>query len=193
MTPSPTTPSPMTSSPMTPCAAMIDLHAKACSELFAVYGLSQHVQRAAATQARVHRASYASVLSATGEGIRLSSTMSVDTELLARTHPSGRPGVPDRELQDWCRELNNPLMGRVKNKLLRIGCEVATGLPVLVSGTDVAAVVAPELDHRQYFFSSQHGNMSFTLAMQLAPDFAFAAVSGADALEVKREGELSLF
>jgi hypothetical protein len=183
----------MTPSPMTPCAAMIDLHAKACGELFAVYGLSQHVQPAPAADAGVRRPSYASVLSATGDGIRLSSTMSVDTGLLARTHPSGRADVPDRELQDWCRELNNQLMGRVKNKLLRIGCEVATGLPVLVSGTDVAAVVGPELDHRQYFFSSRHGNMSFTLAMLLAPDFAFAAVSAAGAGEVKLEGELSLF
>ncbi len=85
-------------------------------------------------------------------------------------------------------------MGRVKNKLLRLGCEVSTGLPVLVSGTGVSVVVPPDVDSRQYFFTSDHGNMTFTLAMLFTPSFAFReSHEFASGEEVKREGEMSLF
>jgi hypothetical protein len=173
-----------------PCAVVIDLHAKSCAELFTTYGLTEHLRRDTSASPPPARPSYASVLSASGEGVRLSSTVSMDRVLLALTHPSGEAAAGDRDLEDWCRELNNQLMGRVKNKLLRLGCEVSTGLPVLVSGTGVSVVVPPDVDSRQYFFTSEHGNMTFTLAMLFTPSFAFR---DAPEEEVKREGELSLF
>ncbi len=80
----------------------------------------------------------------------------------------------------------------MKNKLLRMGCEVSTGLPVLVTGTGVSVVVPPDVDSRQYFFTSEHGSMTFTLAMLFTPSFAISASPVADE-DVKREGELSLF
>jgi len=177
---------------VSPCAVVIDLHAKSCAELFTVYGLTTHLHRDTSGARPSGRPSYASVLDAAGGGLRLSSTVSMDRELLALTHPSGVAAVRDRDLEDWCRELNNQLMGRVKNKLLRLGCEVTTGLPVLVSGTGVTVVVPPDIDSRQYFFTSEHGSMTFTLAMLFTPSFAFAASPVVDE-EVKREGELSLF
>lgn len=174
-----------------PCAVVIDLHAKSCAELFTVYGLTAHLRREASASRAPGRPSYASVLSAAGEGLRISSTVSMDREVLALTHPSGADSASERDVEDWCRELNNQLMGRVKNKLLRLGCEVSTGLPVLVSGTGVSVVVPPDVDSRQYFFTSEHGNMTFTLAMLFAPSFAFRESPGGE--EVKREGEMSLF
>jgi hypothetical protein len=84
-------------------------------------------------------------------------------------------------------------MGRVKNKLLRVGCEVATGLPVLVAGRDVAAIAIPDLDHRQYFFSSKLGSMTFTLEMLFGPKFQLDASQVADAHEVRLEGAMALF
>jgi len=177
-----------------PCAVVIDLHAKACAELFAAYGLGAHVRREEERGADPGRETYASIVSATGEGIRLSSTMNLDASLLARTHPSGAADVSLADIEDWCRELNNQLMGRLKNKLLRMGCEVATGLPVLVRGAGIKAVVARDIDHRQYFFTSEHGCMAFTLAMLFAPRFTFPAAAGtADGEEVRLEGALALF
>jgi hypothetical protein len=177
-----------------PCATVIDMHMTACSELFAAYGLTEHLRPAACDDHDPARAAYASVLCATGEGIRLSSTLSLDRELLARTHPSGRKDVAERDIQDWCRELNNQLVGRLKNKLLRLGCEMATGLPVLLKGTDIVAVGAAEDDFSQYFFSSKYGCLAFTLALQLAPDLSLdARQAGADAEAVKLEGAMALF
>jgi hypothetical protein len=106
-------------------------------------------------------------------------------------HPSGARELPQRQLEDWCRELNNQLMGRMKNKLLRLGCEVMTGLPSLITGTDVSAISAPDLDFREYFFASAQGRLESTLAMLLAPDLAFAEAPEAE--QVMREGVLSLF
>lgn len=177
-----------------PCAVVIDLHAKSCAELFSAYGAAAHLRRDTSGEHAPARFTYASVLEAAGDGLRLSSTVSMDRELLALTHPSGGARASERDLEDWCRELNNQLMGRVKNKLLRLGCEVDTGLPVLVSGTGVTVVVPPDVDSRQYFFTSEHGNMTFTLAMLFSPRFAFRdAPEFAPGEEVKREGELSLF
>jgi len=175
---------------VSPCAVVIDLHAKSCAELFTAYGLTGHLRRDTSGAPAPARPSYASVLSAAGKDIRLSSTVSMDRDVLALTHPSGSAHARERDLEDWCRELNNQLMGRVKNKMLRLGCEVATGLPVLVSGTGVAVVVPEDVDSRQYLFTSEHGNMTFTLEMLFAPEFAFGTTPDE---EVKREGELALF
>jgi chemotaxis phosphatase CheX-like protein len=175
-----------------PCARVIEMHVAACTELFQAYGLTGHLQPEAAAGSHKGHETYASVLSASGEGIRLSSTLSLDRELLVRTHPSGASDVPEREVEDWCRELNNQLVGRLKNKLLRAGCEVSTGLPVLIRGTDMVAVTSDDQDFRQYFFSSKYGNLAFTLAMLLSPDLTLVAAA-ADAGEVRAEGAMALF
>jgi hypothetical protein len=180
----------MQASHAVPCATVIDMHITACAELFAAYGLTEHLHREESDEHDPARAAYASVLGATGKGIRLSSTLSLDREVLVRTHPAG-PGVAERDVQDWCRELNNQLVGRLKNKLLRVGCDVGTGLPVLIKGTDMVAVGAPDQDLRQYFFSSRYGSLSLTLAVMLAPDIGLDAFRGE--AQVEREGAMSLF
>jgi hypothetical protein len=181
-------------SPAVPCATLIDLHVTACGELFEAYGLTDHLHREESDDHDPERSAYASVLSATGKGIRLSSTLSLDREVLVRTHPSGPDNVAERDVQDWCRELNNQLVGRLKNKLLRLGCDVTTGLPVLIKGSDMVALTTPEQDFRQYFFSSRYGCLALTLAMLLAPDLALdARRAGAEGQAVEREGVMSLF
>lgn len=171
--------------------AVIDVYMKACAELFSAYGLTTRVHRQHA-EPGVRKTSYVSVLSATGEGIRFSSTLNVEAGLLSQLHPSGAANVPQRDLEDWCLELNNQLVGRVKNKLLRLGCEVASGLPVLITGNDINTVVGPEQDFREYFFASEHGQLALTLALVLAPDLELDETSAA-ADAVRLEGEHALF
>ena len=177
-----------------PCARVIDMQVAACSELFAAYGLGNHMAPAG-PESRTHGGpTYASVLGAAGDGIRLSSTLSLDRELLVRTHPSGVAQVAERDVEDWCRELNNQLVGRLKNKLLRAGCEVSTGLPVLIRGSDIEAVTSEDQSFRQYFFSSKYGCLAFTLAMLLAPDLEIAAPGSApEAQDIRLEGAMALF
>lgn len=176
-----------------PCAQVIDMHVAACDELFDAYGLTEHLQRQESARHAPERACYASVLSASGDGIRLSSTLSLDRELLERTHPSGAADVPERDVEDWCRELNNQLVGRLKNKMLRAGCEVSAGLPVLIRGNDIAAIACEDQDFREYSFSSKYGCLTFTLAMMMAPDLTLDASRVPEAAEVRREGAMALF
>ena len=176
------------------CEAVGVLHAQACSDLFAAYGLHDYLRRSEPWGTATDETGYASVMSATGKGLRLASTISVDAVLLARMHPLGPQRVPEALLQDWCRELNNQLMGRIKNMLLRLGCEVTNGLPSLITGAELTPVPAPDVDHRQYFFASMRGRMALTLAMAFAPEFHLdLAHASADANEVKAEGALWLF
>lgn len=179
----------MSSSNAAPIATVIELYVQATAELFSTYGLASGAKHPGARKSDETR--YVSILSATGEKIRLLSTLNVDESLLAGTHPSGGDKLSQRQLEDWCRELNNQLIGRVKNKLLRVGCEITTGLPSLITGTDIKPVSPPELDFREYFFTSAQGCLESTLAMLLAPDLEIKEAPGGEA--IMREGELSLF
>src|ERR1700733_15158899 len=160
----------MNSHQQTASSMVIEIYMQAGNELFTAYGLTTSLKRQEAARRGSKEENYVSSLSGSGDSIRLLSTLSVGARLLASIHPSGVQNVPRRDLEDWCRELNNQLVGRTKNKLLRLGCEVATGLPSLVTGTDVSAVAHPDLEMHQYHFTSEHGCLTTTLAMMLAPD-----------------------
>jgi hypothetical protein len=172
-----------------PIATVIDLYVQCTGELFTAYGLVAGARDT--LPRRPHEMRYVSILSASGEKIRLLSTLNIDESLLICMHPSGARELSQRHLEDWCRELNNQLVGRMKNKLLRMGCEVTTGLPSLITGTDISPVSAPDLDFREYFFASAQGRLESTLAMLLAPDLALADAPEAE--QVMREGVHALF
>ena len=169
----------MSMNDVAPLEVVNDLYVGACRELFSAYGLTAHlhVQAADRRDRNRNRAGYISVVSASGEGIRLLSTASVDADLLAHTHLLGAEHTSPRFLQDWCRELNNQLLGRVKNKLLEFDCDVVMGLPALITGTDLETVTQPELNARRYFFTSPHGCMTLILESLLTPDFKLNPVT----------------
>jgi len=155
-----------------PIATVIDLYVQSTGELFSAYGLDASARDPIARRPRDMR--YVSILGANGEKMRLLSTLNIDESLLICMHPSGARALSPRHLEDWCRELNDQLMERMTDKLLGMGCEVAKGLPALITGTDFSAVNAAEVDFREYFFASAQGRLEATLAMLLAPDLAFA-------------------
>jgi hypothetical protein len=109
-------------------------------------------------------------------------------------HPLGSADISQPDLEDWCRELNNQLVGRVKNKLLGYGRVVNVGLPVLITGTNVTPVAAPNAEIHEYSFESADGQITLTLATLLAPDVELCEVeSSTDSEPVLSEGALALF
>ncbi len=136
------------------------------------YGLTVTVQEQGRGASAGAKASYVSVLGASGEGISLSSMLKIERDLVIRIHPSGCADLSQPELEDWCLELNNQLVGRVKNKLLGYGPVVMVGLPVLLTGTDVSAVTAPKSEVHQYSVESAEGQITLTLSTLIAPDVA---------------------
>lgn len=80
-----------------------------------------------------------SVLSASGNGIKILSSINVNFTTLKNLFPHGDSPTND-ELRDWCGELNNQLVGAAKNKMLAYDCKVLMGLPTLIQGENLASV-----------------------------------------------------
>src|SRR5258706_3987238 len=130
----------MSQSASTALQMINDTYVQACRELTSAYGVTIDLQNQPGATLAPSKATCVSVLGANGEGVQLLSTLTVDVQLLARMHPVGQHDVSVAELEDWCRELNNQLVGRVKNKLLSHGFDLMIGLPALIRGTDISTV-----------------------------------------------------
>jgi hypothetical protein len=171
-----------------------ELYVEACRALLSAYGLTVSVQEQGRGASARNKATYVSVLGASGEGISLSSMLKIDRDLVIGMHPSGSADVSQPDLEDWCLELNNQLVGRVKNKLLGYGRVVIVGLPVLVTGTDVSAVIAPNSEVHQYSVESADGQITLTLATIIAADVALHEMEfSMNGEAVLVEGALALF
>lgn len=104
-----------------------ELYVQACSALLAAYGLTANVQEQGGGTSTRNSAILMSFLGAVGEGIHLSSMLKIDRDLVISMHPLGSANISQVDLDDWCLEINNQLVGRVKNKLLGYGHVVIVG------------------------------------------------------------------
>jgi len=138
------------------------------------------------------RSSYVSLLGAIGEGIALSSMIKISRQLLTVLHPFGTSGASDADFADYCRELNNQLVGRLKNKLLRYGASLTLGLPVLLTGTDVAAVRAPDATLHENSINTARGRIFLILETIVDPDLELEEIELTED-EAMLEGAVALF
>ena len=172
-----------------------ELYIQACGDLLPAYGLEINIrEQGAGTGTRGESSSYISILGATGDGINVSSVLNIDRDLVLRTHPTGSTDLSQEDLEDWCRELNNQLVGRLKNKLLGFGHVLIMGLPILITGTNVRPVAAPDSEVHEYCVEAGEGKMTLTLVTLVSPHIVF---HGVEALENEEallfEGDIALF
>jgi hypothetical protein len=171
-----------------------ELYVQACRALLSAYGLAANVQEQGSGAITRNKTNYVSLLGAAGEGIGLSSMLKIDKDLVIRMHPSGVAGISRHDLEDWCLELNNQLVGRLKNKLLGYGPAVTVGLPVLLAGTDVRAVADSKSEIHHYSVESADGRITLTLATLIAPDVELHQMEPSTNDEtVMVEGAVALF
>jgi hypothetical protein len=174
-----------------------ELYVRASSDLLSAYGLTvdiADIQEQSADQRAHHKGSYISILGASGEGIRLSSMLKIDRDLVVSMHPLGCADISHGDLEDWCRELNNQLVGRVKNKLLGYGHVLMVGLPLLITGTDVSPVAAPNSQVHEYSIESAQGQITLTLATLVSSDVELHEMEASlDGEAVLLEGAVALF
>ena len=159
---------------------LVKLYLEAASDLLVVYGAKTNFVGAPASKTLGrNKSSYVSVLGATGEGIALSSVLKVERNLLTGMYPlvdwAEIPRVDRAEisrgyLEDWRRELNNQLVGRMKNKLSRYGVTLTMGLPLPLTGTADGAAGAPDLPVTEHSFRTGDGEMALTLATLVSED-----------------------
>ncbi len=188
-------PSPMNRNP-TATALVRRLYVESLTELLQAYGLTDRIRDDSAEQAptTAHRESYVSVLSLTADGLRVLSTLDFDIELLTSLYPArveARGGsLAATDLEDWCRELNNQLGGRLKNKLLERGSNLMIGLPALLTGVDISSIAQDDMDMYQVAYVSSGRRMIATLSTEIAAETMLTAT---DAGDILREGAIALF
>jgi hypothetical protein len=171
-----------------------ELYVEACRALLSAYGLTANVQEQCGGTSTGNKAIYVSLLGASGEGINLSSMLKIDRDVVISMHPMGAANVSRPDLEDWCLEINNQLVGRVKNKLLGYGRVVMVGLPVLLTGTNVSAVIASNSEVHQYCVESADGQITLTLATLIARDVELHEMEPSLSDEaVLVEGSVALF
>lgn len=166
---------------------------ESCNELFSNYGLSREIEMSAASPGDVYPDStMCCLLSATGEGINVVSMLQPDDGFLTNLYPGDKDSVSQQEIEDWCGELNNQLVGRLKNKLLGYQCEVMLGLPSMVTGQQICAAGPKDAMVTQGILESDNGRIKVVAATKLEPELVLEAREGGDD-DVMMEGEISLF
>jgi hypothetical protein len=175
-------------------AILEELYFQAFDDQLAWHGTKTGFIREAAGKTGFRaKPAYVSALGASGEGIAIMSILKIDRDLLTSLHPLGSADISQLYLEDWCRELNNQIVGRLKNKLLRYGVGISLGLPVLLSGTDVTTIAAPHLTVSERSFESQDSLMSLALSTILHPDLEFLEQPSSEEESALLEGSLALF
>jgi hypothetical protein len=137
--------------------------------------------------------SICSLISANGEGVRLVSLFQPDPDLVLRLHPSTEVEISQADLEDWCCEFSNQLIGRLKTKLLTRGCEVSIGLPSVLNGEKISAANSQEAVLSSVIITSSAGSLRLTSLVQLDPEFQLMEEQSGAAANVMMEGEISLF
>jgi hypothetical protein len=168
-------------------------YVESCQEFLGAYDVAGEMIALPDTPRAIGGASMCSSLSATGEGIKLLSILQLEEKLLIGLHPSGTSSVSRRDLEDWCGEISNQIVGRLKNKLLRHGFEVSLGLPSVVVGKELNTVTPAESVVGRYQCDSPRGRIAFIVATLLAPGFVLAARAPQESKNVMQEGTVALF
>jgi hypothetical protein len=164
-------------------------YVESAHELFRAYRIAGRLRQVERHARGLDASRCVSTIGATGAGITLVSVLSMHEAMLSACHPAGDPFVARAGVEDWCRELNNQLLGRLKNKLLGVGCELIAGLPSLVAG-DIGDLAPPDAAYAQWFFASSRG-VAATLAIKLDESSAATAAGGDE--KAMREGDFALF
>jgi hypothetical protein len=112
--------------------------------------------------------------------------------VLGATHdPLARSNPTTASDRDWIAELANQLLGRIKNKILRLGIEVYAVPPSVVSGQHLAPVLA-NTDFRPWIFSTPGGlacvwiDLSVTSELHVDQELT-------NSTEIPTEGDVLLF
>ena len=155
------------------------LYDDACAGVLATYGRAAAVRGFDAATVGPAAHAQLSAIHAAGDGLRVLSLVDADHDALVDMHPLGHHHAGALDVADWCRELNNQLVGRLKNTLLALGCRLTSGVPALVARHELAELMDPGVAVRTRYVPSG-GGMVLTLATWLSPGHAFVPASPAD-------------
>lgn len=77
----------------------------------------------------------------------------VPLSLLALSHPSEDVVHENSSsLEEWIPELANQLIGKLKNRLLKFGCNLSMGLPCAHFGSHMESILPDGFEHALFYF-----------------------------------------
>ena len=114
--------------------------------------------------------------------------LAIPNVVLQQTLPT-----PDSNLADWCGELANQLLGRLKNKLLNYDVIITMALPVVVSGAEFRLPTRAQRSARHFSFVSEWGRLFVCTEMELGASIELVRHGFGSTSHSIDEGELLFF
>ncbi len=134
------------------------------------------------------------MISLRGRSVRGGLAFVAPVELVAKLHPVlDRSRAPDGQIRDWCLEMANRILGRLKNKLAPYGVEFDVGTPVCFSGRSIRLVFVPDASDDEAIclaFEAASSELRVHLDCSLQPG---ALARSTERLRIAAEGEVMLF
>jgi CheY-specific phosphatase CheX len=131
------------------------------------------------------------IIALRGKAIQGGLAFVAPVELVAKLLPvPPKTDGKDRQVRDWCSEMANQLLGRLKNKLVAYSIDFHVGTPVCFFGRSIRLVFLPDAEGVSLAFRSEGHDMRVHLDCSFDPGAPRAA---ADRPRIAAEGEVMLF
>ncbi len=166
------------------------LFLNAATELLATYKLSQRSDTSSNENSNIEDESILSVITASGEGLRISCTLKIGVNTAMSLHPD----ITDlNSAQDLCAEFNNQLIGKLKNKLLAYNCKLLLGLPSLIHGNKITQSSSTDAESIVYTFYCDAGVLLIDLQTNIHPGLSILDTPDESLSGIVSEGTLDFF
>lgn len=171
-----------------------ELGHESVKELFAAYGLRIEESGPTASQRRPSQAPPRSPTAAFISSIGFSSEELCGSILLglARRVADGTVPIRGGNLADWTSELDNQLLGRFKNRLVRYGIYLEMSVPMAITA-DMLLAAPPGRIVRHHAFASKCGPLWLRLDLDVNPSLELAAYAAGASEPMLAEGEVLFF
>ncbi|HEY6528398.1 MAG TPA: hypothetical protein VIZ65_06875 [Cellvibrionaceae bacterium] len=173
-------------------ARVVQLFRDMGAELFAPYRF--HYDRSTeAEPAILEDECFMSVLSASAEGIKILCYIRFATDVGEFIFNGDKEHRSVEQIRDLCGELNNQLVGKVKNRLLAFKCRLVLGLPTHLSGKKLAASCSTQAVVATHSYSSGAGNLDVVVHTIIHDEFAMSGEPDESLVGAVEEGTLAFF
>jgi CheY-specific phosphatase CheX len=181
-----------------PCLArdeLEELFRASVSEFFEAYGVACAPRLPDEPAPSASCVELGSIAALRGRAIDGSLTFVAPVDLVARMYPAAGNTGTDKQLRDWCAEVANQLVGRLKNKLAAHHIDFEVGIPVCFSGRSIRLVFQPDAEGLSLLLRADGHAVRVHLdySLEPVPMLSGGAVARPPRVRIAAEGDVLLF
>lgn len=174
-------------------ACIAELFKSMGADLFAVHGL-QFEQSTMVEPTAMDGECFLSVLGASAEGMKVLCYIRFPTDVGCSIYSGhNNTAASGDDLRDLCGELNNQLVGKVKNRLLAYQCRLMLGLPTSLCGNNLAASCLPQAAVVTHIYRAEVGRLEVVVHSIIHNEFTMADQPDESLVGAVEEGTLDFF